>query len=428
VTAGDAARDLVRPLEDDLVRLLQDLVRTETIAIPPDGHENRGQHVLRMFLLAHGLTPEVYDVGFLEESTHPGIRRDRHYRGRQNLQVTIAGSGRGRSLLCNGHMDTVPFGPGTWSDEPLSGTIAGGRCYGRGAFDMKGGLVAQFGAACALARGAPRLGGDFAAESVVDEEWGGGGGTLAACAKRGRFDAAVVTEGTELAIARATRGGYVVNITCRAGQPDAYFTSQELVSPAIATGRLLGWIDELSSVRRSHTLGRGAYASFADPAPVQVLAVEAGHTAPEAPYCVPLSATVRLYLQFLPEEDVQSEIAAVRESFASFCTNDPFFREHPPLWSPVFDPPLLGHELRVDHPWTACLASSAHEVLGNPPTITAAPYPCDAFLLDQELGIPTLLFGPSGGGAHNPNEYVDIESVIDATRTLVAAALDWCRG
>jgi acetylornithine deacetylase len=428
VTAAESARGLVRPLEDDLVALLQALVRTDTVAIPPDGCENRGQEVLSEFLTAHNVQAERYDVGFLEESPHPRIRRDRHYRGRQNLQVTLAGSGRGRSLLYNGHMDTVPSGPGEWTEPPFSGVIRNGRCYGRGGIDMKGGLVAQFGAICAIVRAGIRLGGDLVAESVVDEEWGGGGGTLAACMKRGRLDAAVVTEGTDLAIARATRGGFFVDITCSAGRPDAYFTSEELVSPAIATGRLLGWIDGLAGERRARTLGRGAYRSFGDAAPVQVTSIEAGRTASDAPLCVPLVATVRLYLQFLPEEDVAQEIAAVHESFERFCASDGFFREHPPRWTPMFDPPLLGHEVASDHPWTTCLASCARGVLGTAPAITAAPYPCDAFLLDRELGIPTLLFGPSGGGAHNPDEYVDIASVLTTTRTLVAAALEWCHG
>jgi acetylornithine deacetylase len=59
-------------------------------------------------------------------------------------------------------------------------------------------------------------------------------------------------------------------------------------------------------------------------------------------------------------------------------------------------------------------------------TLTAAPYPCDAFPLHREFGIPTLLFGPCGGGAHNADEYVEIESVFQTAAVLLTAALEWC--
>ena len=74
------------------------------------------------------------------------------------------------------------------------------------------------------------------------------------------------------------------------------------------------------------------------------------------------------------------------------------------------------------------MIASAAAALGKTPTVTAAPYPCDAFLIHREFGIPTLLFGPKGAGAHNPDEYVEVESVIQTAEVLLTAALDWCRG
>ncbi len=66
--------------------------------------------------------------------------------------------------------------------------------------------------------------------------------------------------------------------------------------------------------------------------------------------------------------------------------------------------------------------------MGRPPVITAAPYPCDAGMIQREFGIPTLLFGPAGGGAHNPDEYVEFDSVIQAAEVILAATLSWCGG
>ncbi|MES1211210.1 MAG: hypothetical protein ABUL63_02630, partial [Acidobacteriota bacterium] len=76
------ARRLLRPLRDDVLALAQALVRTDTVAIPPDGNETAGQRVLRDALKPHGLDVEMYDCGFLERAPHPNVRRDRRYRGR----------------------------------------------------------------------------------------------------------------------------------------------------------------------------------------------------------------------------------------------------------------------------------------------------------------------------------------------------------
>ena len=80
------------------------------------------------------------------------------------------------------------------------------------------------------------------------------------------------------------------------------------------------------------------------------------------------------------------------------------------------DPPLLGHELSFDHAWTQTLWRSAAAVLGKAPTVTAAEYPCDAFLNQLYFGIPTLVFGPCGAGPHNANEFVKLQSVLQYRR------------
>jgi acetylornithine deacetylase len=234
------ARSLIAPLEADIVRLLCDLVRTDTTAVPPNGNETAGQTVLAEFVSAYGIVPELYDTAFVSRAGHLYCRPDRNYAGRKNLLASMPGSGRGRSLLFNGHMDTVPAGHGAWTESPWSGSVRNGRMYGRGSIDMKAGLVAQFAALCALKRAGIRSGGDLFAESVVDEEWGGGGGTLAARLHGPLPDACAIPEPTNLALAIATRGGAIIDLVANAGNPAQYFSNQEVVSPAIAVGRLLG--------------------------------------------------------------------------------------------------------------------------------------------------------------------------------------------
>ena len=423
--AARTAKRLIAPVHDEIIALAQTLVRIDTCAMPPDGNEASAQRALYRLLKRNGLDVEIYDTGFLTRSDHPLVRYERNYAGRPNVIARLQGSGRGRSLLLNGHMDTVPPGVGPWRESPWSGTVRNGRLYGRGSFDMKGGLAAQFGVCLALKKAGMRLGGDLLCEAVVDEEWAGGGGSLAARLRGDTADACAIGEVSGLAVFRATRGGHFFEINIRAGDPAHYFSRSEVIGPAVPMGRLLGWIDRWASKRRRIKKGR-AYADFVDPAPVQVLALEANRFETRVPWSVPLEAKVRVYFQFLPHEDVESVIRMVKKSFQEFCASDPFFRIHPPHWRDIVYPPLAGHELPAGHPWTRCLTGAASAVLRRPVAATAAEFPCDAFLMQNHFGIPTLIFGPAGAGAHNVDEYVTISSVIRTAEVLLAAALIWC--
>lgn len=424
----DAARDarrLLRPHQKAIIQLVQQLVQTNTVIMPPDGSETEAQNVLQRFLKSYGLDVEMYDLTFLGQSEHPYVRRERNYAGRHNLIARLTGNGRGRSLLLSGHMDTVPPGPDPWKESPWSGAIRGERLYGRGSYDSKGGLVACFAVAVALKSAGVRLGGDLLCESVVDEEWAGAGGTLAARLRGDGADACVIPEPTNLSIFRASRGGHFVDVTVRAADSQNYFSKDEVISPAIPLGRLLGWIDSWSIKRRNIERGE-AYGEFSDPAPVQVLALEANSFDREIPWSVPLMGRVRVYFQFLPAEDVAAVICDIEQSFRSFCAQDPFFSIYQPDWKAIVDPPLLGHELPRDHEWTQSLSRCATAALGTAPPLTAAEYPCDAFINQREFGIPTLIFGPRGGGPHNVDEYVEIPSILQTSEVLLTAALEWC--
>ena len=423
--ASADAKRLLAPVRDEILMLAASLVRANSVNVPPHGTETTAQKILREFLALHGVEVELYSLDFLAGSNHRYLRHDRDYSGRKNLSARLGGSGRGKSLLLNGHMDTVPPGIGAWTRDPWSGETLGGRLYGLGSFDMKAGVAAQAGVLAALQSSGVPLAGDVLLQSVVDEEWGGGGGTLAALLRGECADAAVVSEGTQLEILRATRGGFVVDLEINAGDASAYFSEQAVVSPAIPLGRLLGWVDGWTN-KRAGLKSAGAYASVSDPAPVQVLAVEANTLDRKVPLSVPLRATVRVYLQFLPDEDVGALLGTIRDSLNEFCLGDPFFQTHAIEWKPFYDPPLLGHELAESHPWTQCLATAVESVCARNPRLSAAPYPCDAFLLQREFGIPTLLFGPVGAGAHNPGEYVETESILKTAESLLAASLLWC--
>jgi len=130
--------------------------------------------------------------------------------GRVNVVGVREGSGGGRSLMFNGHMDTVGV---EGMEEPFGARVRDGRLYGRGAQDMKGGLAAMLGAVKALADGGARLGGDVIFAAVADEEFGSLG--TEELVERYTPEAAIVAEPTDLEVCVAHKGFCVFEIETR---------------------------------------------------------------------------------------------------------------------------------------------------------------------------------------------------------------------
>ena len=167
------------------VELLRALVRSPSTL----GRERDAQELVAAELADIGLSPQMWDVGALGEGSSPPLIE---YGRRPNVTAMRRGTGGGRSLTFNGHIDVVPVGvERNWSYDPWDATIDGGRMYGRGAADMKAGVVAMLGALRALR--SVELRGTICVESVIEEECTGNG--AAACRARGpRTDAAIIPE------------------------------------------------------------------------------------------------------------------------------------------------------------------------------------------------------------------------------------------
>src|SRR5579872_2332776 len=147
---------------------------------------------------------------------------------RTNLVGTLEGSGGGRSLIMNGHIDTVPFGKlELWKDaDPLSGKVREGLLFGRGACDMKSGITAMCKATEAISKSGVILKGDMYLESVVGEETMDHLlGTTYAIERGYKADAAIVTEPTSLSMNPVTQG--VLLMTVRVEGKTAHTTARD---------------------------------------------------------------------------------------------------------------------------------------------------------------------------------------------------------
>ena len=197
-----AVVDAVRASEAELQGLLRDLIgfRTESQAKEATHFPDEARRCIRYvgdFLTAHGFELDGWDVG--PSATFPA---------HPLIVARLPGSGGGRSLAFNAHVDVVPVGDrSSWSHEPFGGEVVDGRLYGRGATDMKGGLAAAMWAAeTALEQGLqPR--GDIVFHVVSDEEVVGTAGVRSSSAHR-RADVTISLEPKRLRRC-AAEGGLV---------------------------------------------------------------------------------------------------------------------------------------------------------------------------------------------------------------------------
>lgn len=319
--------------------------------------------------------------------------------GRPNVVGTMRGSGGGRTLLLNAHMDTVGVDR---MEAPFEPRVEDGRLYGRGAYDMKAGLAAIMVAAREAA--ADGLRGDIVVTAVSDEEYASVG-TTAIAASRGA-DAAIVTEPTGLEVAVAHRGfvAWEIETTGRA----AHGSMPHLgVDAIVRMGPVLTALGELD--RR---VQGGARHPLLGPGSLHAGTIEGG--VEFSTY--PATCLVQGERRTIPGETIESvqteldeligrvraEVAGLELTARATISRQPF--EMPESEEIVG---LVKHHAGRDR-------------------VVGLPFWTDAALL-AAAGIPTVVFGHDGEGAHADVEWVDLASVERLAAALHAVARDFCR-
>lgn len=410
---------------DRLTGLLSDLVRIPSENTPPNGNERACQDFIAARLRSAGFEVDLYQ---LQEApglaAHPLYWPGRMYEDRPNIGALRKGSGTGRSLLLSGHIDTVPRGTLPWTRDPFSGEIENGRLYGRGSNDMKAGVASNLFAMEALAELGIRLRGNLLFESVVDEEFGGGNGTLAGRLRGFNADAAVIAEPSFLRVCPAQRGGRTAHITFAA--PGGVLTDGRYPGGVVDQLRcFLSAVPEFAAVRKVKARTHEAYRQSVDPVPVSITKVITGPWGPREPIGTPESCRVEFYWQLMPGE---TQAAVEREFFEwldSLCGRWPeYFPQRPAVEFPVRW--LPGSSTPLSAPLVTELVSAGAAVLGTAPQVAGIEGPCDMHIFQQHFGTPAVLWGARGGNTHGSDEYVEIDSLIQATKVLFLFISRWC--
>ncbi len=409
-----------------MVDLLGRLVAAPTVL----GNEEPGQVVIETALRGLGLEP--VDI-WLDAAA---IRGDPHsspfswdVSDKRNIWTTWARDGQeadwrrasgqgGRSLILNGHIDVVPpAAQELWTSPPFVPRRDGDWLYGRGAGDMKGGLVAMIGAVAAL-RGldlAPLA--DVHLQSVVEEECTGNGALQ--CLLSGPLaDACVITEPHHDHITISQVGVLWIHVEIVGRPAHAARASADGFNAIDAAGTVTRALRELET--ELNLSPPPPYDGFDHPINLNPGVIHGGDwTSTVAAQCA-----VSYRLAMYPGDDPADLRRRVEQKIQQATSVDAFLAGNPPrIRYEGFS--CEGFSLPIDEPVALALSESHGRLRGSPAPLLATTATTDARHFVRR-GIPAVCFGPYAEEIHGIDERVSISSVVATAQSLAVFIKDWC--
>jgi len=417
--ASERVEDAVDEISDDLVGFASDLVRIRSVL----NHEEPAQELVRERLEALDL--EVEEIRADEvpgiEDHDEYVERDLSYEDRPNLLATREGADNGPSLLFNGHVDVVPEGDrDAWSFDPFAGTVEDGRLLGRGASDMKGGVAAMIYALEALDRAGIELLGDLSFNTVIEEEYGGSGGTLASVLAGVDADAVVIPEPTGFDSWIANDGVSYFRVTvegksAHAAETDAGVNAISKLLPIyhaledLHDERKTTVHDELFEEWHEHTVS------------LNLGTLRGG----EWVSSVPDEAHLEARISHAPEETREYLRETVERTVERAAEGDPWLEEHPPEieW---FGWRGRSAKIDPDESIVRTVEAVAETALDRESHAKGFPGGIDSRFFVNETGTPAVCFGPGAYNIHGTDEYLPVAELEELTLALALTAMSWC--
>lgn len=328
--------------------------------------------------------------------------------GRPSLAAVLAGGSDGPSLVLNGHMDTVPVGDRTlWSADPFGGEERAGAIWGRGALDMKGGLVTQIACARVLNSARQRLRGRLVLHFAAGEECGEPG-TLSLLQHGFTGQLGIVTEPTDLAVATAMRGvaWHTVRIVGAATHAGTADSGRNPIAPL---PRLLEAID------RYDTELRGSTHPLIGKAGATVTGVRSGVEHNAVPDVCELVVDRRMIPGETPEGVAAELTAVVGEALADSSGYE---------WSLApLHRPFKPVEIDPASPFAAAVVRIAEQETGREIPIIGTPYGSDVRNLVDDAGIEAITFGAGDVRlCHCPDERLPVADLRAAAKIITRVA------
>lgn len=402
---------------DDQVRFLQRLGQYQSTL----GNEAGIQRFLENTFREMGMQTESFVPDLKKISSHPAYSPvEWSYDGRPVVVGTLKNEGdkKGKSLILQGHIDVVSPEPlRLWDYDPWGSTIVGDKMYGRGICDMKSGVAAMIYAVKAIKESGVKLGADILVESVIEEECTGNG-ALATLVEGYKAEGALIPEPFGLSGLTAQVG--VIWVRIRVTGAGAHVERASQAVNAIEKAYVI--IDALKKYRdKINTRKHPDFEHLEHPLNVNVGIINSGDWASSVPCDCVLEARVGFY----PDQDPQDIKDEVQAWLLEATKKDSWLKETPPE---ITFYGFHAHGVSLDSKMEIfkVLNESHRKTQGTEMTYTSATATTDIRFYNLFYDIPATCYGPIGANLHAPNEWVDLPSVKDCTKTYVAFILDWC--
>ena len=414
---NEAVMQEVDQFFDDQIAFLSKLISFSTMA----GQEGPCQTFFADSCRTMGLDVELFEADMETVKKHRAYTEiGLPYAGRPNVIARLKGQGGGRSLILNGHIDEVPPEPlSEWTNSPWAAVVRDNRLYGRGALDMKGGVSAMFFALKAVLAAGIKLKGEVILETVVEEELGGSGGTLACLIHGVTADAMVTPECSQQRIWISHPGIKYFRVRVL-GRPTHAALSHEGVNAIVKMVPIITALDRLDRERAgrlsypllSRDTGRSCNLSLGKMLAGEWVSTVAGW------------AVLDCRVGFVPGENGRSVMEEIEKTVTDAVKDDPWFAEHPPEieWFGWNAEPWVEPE---DSLVIKKMVEASAKVPGMEAKATAAPCGLDS-RFGLMFGTPSISFGPKGGSLHGVDEWVDLESLRGLTKVYALFICDWC--
>ncbi len=419
----EALHQRIEAKTDDLVALTRDLIRIPTVNPPGDAYTDCAELIGRR-LKAHG-----FAVDYPRGAGAPG---DSERYPRTNVVARIDGSGGGRCVHFNGHIDVVAAGQG-WSVDPFGGEVREGKVYGRGSCDMKGGLAAAIIAVEAILEEGLPFPGALEISGTVDEESGGYAG-VAHLARNGffsapRVDHVIIPEPLNVdRVCLGHRGVWWAEIETfgRIAHGSMPFLGDSAIRHM---GALLARMEqELFPRLAARTTRMPVVPEGARNSTLNINSVHGGlgedfDGLPSA--LVPDSCRMVLDRRFLIEEDLPEVKREVMDLLEALAAERPGFRY---AVRDIME--VVPTMTKPDAPVVRAVSAAIRAVLGREPEHVVSPGTYDQKHIVR-LGHlhDCIAYGPGILDlAHQPDEYVGIDDMVQSAKVMAAAALDLLHG
>lgn len=420
----DCLRETLEIKRDIYIQHLSNIVAINTHDLGhgiDGGLEKKGQEYMQSLFKDIGadeiiVDPMKEEVILKSLDCHNEGNKGHNYDNRFNVYATFKGNG-GKSLMFNGHMDTMPAGNlEYWNTPPHEPIIRDGKMYGLGVCDMKGGLMAATMAIKLLQDAEIDLPGDVCITSVVDEE-GGGNGSILAAMNGEKADGVVVCEptGDKLTVAHMGFVFYRVEVDGKANHSGEKRLGVSAIEKAMKLINALTELEHKWLMTYKHPLL---------PSPSLNVGTINGGTAGST---VAGKCSFEVCIHYLPKLMSESTIEKEFTEAIQRCScGDEWLNQH----SPKITMYQAGgsFEMNQEHLFVETFSNAYKNALGKKVEIVGSPAGCDSRIWKNIAGCPTLQFGPGNlEQCHAVNEYLSVDAYLEAILVYAHLILKWCK-